>query len=289
MRGWRVIIPGAALALAGALAPAWAQEDGATAGAPQAWPDFTFRRVAAPPPGARPHIGVQIDPAEQAAYLEATKPNLPDPRANTDALTPAAAALPAPSGWEWFWANVSADIGAAGPANIAKALATLEAAPDAPQPRLQALRDIAALYGPDILRATVGTDVSPALVLALISVESAGQSAAESAKGAIGLMQLIPDTAARFGVSDPTDPGESIRGGVAYLAWLMEHFDRDPILALAGYNAGENAVTSAGGVPDYPETRAYVPKVLNAWRVARGLCLTPPELITDGCVFAVQG
>ena len=296
MRRWRAGLVGAAVGL-GLGAAAQAQS-----APPPSLPDFTFRRVAAPPAGQGPKITVQIDPAAQAAYLEATKPNLPDPRLTVEQRAAAAAAgidgpeaataavvPPAVSGWEWFWANVAAEIAGAGPANVAKALAALEGSAEAPMPRLQGLQDIANRYGREILGATVGTDVSPALVLALISVESAGQAAAESGKGAQGLMQLIPDTAARFGVTDPTDPGQNIKGGVAYLAWLLKHFDRDPILALAGYNAGENAVTSAGGVPQFPETRAYVPKVLNAWRVARGLCLTPPELITDGCVFAGQG
>lgn len=250
-------------------------------------PDFTFRRVAAPPPGQGPRISVQIDPVEQAARLAVPDPE-PEPAPTEDVTAESAdPAVPA-NGWEWFWANVSHEIGAAGPANVAKALAALETA-GAEAPRLQALQTIAAKYGTDILKATVGTDVSPALVLALISVESSGRAGAESGAGAQGLMQLIPATAARFGVEDATNPAENIRGGVAYLAWLMEHFNRDPILALAGYNAGENAVTASGGVPPYAETRAYVPKVLNAWRVAKGLCLTPPELITDGCVFAVQG
>ncbi|MFT6912329.1 MAG: soluble lytic murein transglycosylase-like protein, partial [Paracoccaceae bacterium] len=81
------------------------------------------------------------------------------------------------------------------------------------------------------------------------------------------------------------DPAQNIKGGVAYLNWLMGAFDRDPLMVLAAYNAGENAVTRHGGVPPYPETRDYVPKVLAAWTVARGLCATPPELVSDGCVF----
>lgn len=177
----------------------------------------------------------------------------------------------------------------AGPANVMKALETLTARADLQAPRLQTLQDIAKAYGPDILLATIGTDISPALVVALISVESSGSTTAESEKGAMGLMQLIPATAERFGVTDATDPSQNIKGGVKYLGWLMKHFGRDPILTLAGYNAGENAVTKHGGVPPYAETRAYVPKVLAAWQVARGLCLTPPELMTDGCVFAVNG
>lgn len=269
-----------------------------------AYPDFTFKRIGAPPAGQGPKISVQIDPAAQAAFI-ASRPK-PTERAPTPeptneemlanaaaaaggAAANASAALPAASGWEWFWSGVSPALDGAGPANVARALTALDEAESLPSPRLQALQDIARAHGRDILAATVGTDVSPALVLALISVESSGKIAAESHKGAQGLMQLIPDTAKRFGVEDATDPVQNIKGGVAYLDWLMEKFDSDPILALAGYNAGENAVVQNKGVPPYAETRAYVPKVLTAWRVARGLCLTPPELVTDACVFAVQG
>ena len=138
------------------------------------------------------------------------------------------------------------------------------------------------------MRATIGTRVSPALVLAVISVESAGRADAVSSAGAQGLMQLMPATAARFGAKDRAIAPENIRGGLAYLDWLMEHFGRDPILALAGYNAGEGSVRDNAGVPPYAETRAYVPKVLAAWTVARGLCLTPPVLMSDGCVFSVN-
>jgi soluble lytic murein transglycosylase-like protein len=101
-------------------------------------------------------------------------------------------------------------------------------------------------------------------------------------------MQLIPATAERFGVKDSKDPVENIKGGVAYLDWLMDKFDNDPVLVLAAYNAGENAVLRYSGVPPFAETRAYVPKVIAAWTVARGLCLTPPQLISDGCVFAIR-
>jgi soluble lytic murein transglycosylase-like protein len=268
------LVAGAVLAVAMSLsAPARAAD-------PAPYPDFTFKRIGVPAPG-QGRITVQIDPEEQARRLAVAKP------VPAETLDEVAAALPA-SGFEWFWADVAASLEGAGPANVARALAALDAG-TASAPRLQQLRDIAAAHGIDILKATVGTDVSPALVLALIAVESSGRADALSGAGAQGLMQLIPDTATRFGVTDATDPAQNIAGGVAYLAWLFEHFDRDPILALAGYNAGENAVTQHGGVPPYAETRAYVPKVLAAWRVARGLCLTPPELITDGCVFAGQG
>ncbi len=260
----------------------------ASARAEEPTQDFTFKRIAAPPRGTRPQITVQVDPAEYAAWMAGSGAAGAD---TAGAGAPAADAPPglAASGWEWFWGPVSAELDGAGPANLARALAALEGAGDAPAPRLQALQDIAARFGTDILTATVGTEVSPALVVALISVESSGRAASESHAGAQGLMQLVPGTAARFGVEDASDPAQNIAGGVAYLQWLLAEFDRDPILALAGYNAGENAVKEHGGVPPFAETRAYVPKVLNAWRVARGLCRTPPELITDGCVFAVQG
>ena len=100
-----------------------------------------------------------------------------------------------------------------------------------------------------------------------------------------GLMQLMPATAKRFGVEDSKIPSENIRGGVAYLDFLMQLFDNDPVLVLAAYNAGEGAVKEHAGVPPYPETRDYVPKVLSAWRVARLLCKTPPMYLEDGCVF----
>ena len=123
-------------------------------------------------------------------------------------------------------------------------------------------------------------------MIALIGVESSGQSGAVSPKGAGGLMQLIPETAARFGVQDRFDPAQNIAGGVAYLNWLMATFSGDPLMALAGYNAGEGAVTRHNGVPPFAETRAYVPKVLAAWQVARTLCVHPPVNFHDGCVIA---
>lgn len=249
---------------------------------PTAFPDFTFKKIGVPS-GVGKRITVQIDPEEQARVL-APQPSAvqsdDDSNTNDDLI---------PSGYEWFWSTVSPKADGGGPANLQKALSVLEKKEGLAAPRLQHLQDIASQYGIEILKATVGTSVSPAWVLALISVESAGQADAESHAGAQGVMQLIPDTAARFGVNDPLDPAQNIKGGVAYLSWLMTHFNDDPILAMAGYNAGENAVTQNGGVPPYAETRAYIPKVLAAWQVAKGLCLTPPELLTDGCVFAVKG
>lgn len=252
--------------------------------------DFTFRRIAVAPQSEGPRITVQIDPEEQARRL-ALPVGPGAPGSDASAAAPVARVAPGSSErFGWFWDQVRPD-GLLLPGRFNAAMQALSDPPrDAPvpQPRLQSLQAIATRHGADILRASVGTQVSPALALAVISVESAGRAQAVSHAGAQGLMQLIPATAARFGVSDAFDPAQNIRGGIAYLDWLLGEFDRDIVLALAGYNAGEGAVRRAAGVPPYAETRDYVPQVLAAWTVARGLCLTLPDLPTDGCVFRVQ-
>lgn len=103
--------------------------------------------------------------------------------------------------------------------------------------------------------------IDPALALAVIRVESAFRTNAVSPKNAQGLMQLIPETAARFGVRNAFDPVSNLHGGLSYLRWLIDHFDGDVRLALAGYNAGENAVLRYGGVPPYRETRDYLNRI----------------------------
>ena len=75
-------------------------------------------------------------------------------------------------------------------------------------------------------------------------------------------MQLIPATASRFGVENTWDPEQNLHGGMAYLRWLLDHFDGDVKLALAGYNAGEGAVERHGGIPPYAETQAYVKRII---------------------------
>ena len=94
-------------------------------------------------------------------------------------------------------------------------------------------------------------------------VESAYDAQARSNKGAIGLMQLMPDTARRYGVRDRQDPAANVDGGARYLRDLLEAFENDVELAVAAYNAGENAVVQYGNqIPPFPETRSYVRKVL---------------------------
>jgi len=105
--------------------------------------------------------------------------------------------------------------------------------------------------------------VSPQLALAIIAVESNFDVTAVSPKAAMGLMQLIPQTARRFGVSNPFDAQENITGGLAYLRWLLAYFEGDVVLVAAAYNAGEGAVNLHRGIPPFEETREYVKRVMS--------------------------
>jgi soluble lytic murein transglycosylase-like protein len=113
------------------------------------------------------------------------------------------------------------------------------------------IRKVAARYG-----------VSEGLITAIIEAESGFNPRAVSRRGAMGLMQLMPATAAYLGVGDPFDPQENIDGGVRHLLSLMDRFDSNLALALAAYNAGERAVINYGGVPPYRQTRQYVRRIL---------------------------
>lgn len=240
--------------------------------------DFTFKRIKVEDRPVGKKINIQIDPNTQEIPQTSVIPEKPADSAPKDQQ-------------DWFWDVISPQIEAASVDRFSKAMAHLG---NAPQGSGQFRADAAMLsrlsetYGREILRASIGKNVSPALILAVIGVESSGRVDAESSAGARGLMQLIPETAARFNVTDTSDPLQNITGGTAYLDWLLGEFNGDPILALAGYNAGENAVKSHDGVPPYAETRNYIPKVIAAWQVARTLCATPPDLASDGCVFRAQ-
>ncbi len=111
-------------------------------------------------------------------------------------------------------------------------------------------------------------ELEPELVLAVIAMESNFDPQARSPKNAHGLMQLIPATAERFGVSDINDPVENLKGGMAYLRWLMRKFEGNVELVLAGYNAGEGAVRRFGGIPPYKETQTYVTRIRKFYRKA---------------------
>jgi len=108
-------------------------------------------------------------------------------------------------------------------------------------------------------------NVDPALVRAVIETESNWNPMAKSRKGAMGLMQLIPSTAIRFGVNDAFSPKQNVDAGVHYLKTLLERYNGNLDLALAAYNAGEGAVDRAHGVPAYHETRNYVQRVQDAY------------------------
>ena len=135
---------------------------------------------------------------------------------------------------------------------VASVLPPASARYGAPPPHIEALvRKLAPQY-----------QVSPKLVLSIIAVESNFNVGALSPKSAMGLMQLIPQTAKRFGVRNPFDAQDNIRGGVAYLRWLLAYFEGDVVLVAAAYNAGEGAVNQYRGVPPYDETREYVRRVV---------------------------
>jgi soluble lytic murein transglycosylase-like protein len=118
-----------------------------------------------------------------------------------------------------------------------------------------------------IAKAASTHGLRPALLHAVIGVESGYRSDAVSTRGALGLMQLMPDTAKRFGVGDPFDPTQNLQGGARYLRALLDLFGQDIELALAAYNSGEGSVIRHGRrMPPYAETRAYVPKVMHRYR-----------------------
>src|SRR3954469_2890445 len=113
-----------------------------------------------------------------------------------------------------------------------------------------------------IERAAAMYNIPAELIRAVIAAESAGDTSAISHRGAIGLMQLMPQTAGEMYVQDPVDPAQNILGGTRYLRWLANQFHGDMILTLAAYNAGPEAVRKYGGVPPFEETRTYVKKVI---------------------------
>ncbi|MFQ5789245.1 MAG: lytic transglycosylase domain-containing protein [Acidobacteriota bacterium] len=128
-------------------------------------------------------------------------------------------------------------------------------------------------WGPVIAPSAERHGLEPGLVAAVIMAESSGDPTAVSGKGARGLMQLMPETARRLGVSRVLDPVENVEGGALYLRRLLDLHDQDLGLALAAYNAGPAAVARHGGIPPYGETRRYVARVLelyDRYRAAAG-------------------
>ena len=132
----------------------------------------------------------------------------------------------------------------------------------------QSLMARATQYDSIIEKAALSAAVEPNLLRAVIVVESGFNSRAVSKRGAVGLMQLMPATAIRFGVSNPYDPKQNVHAGARYLKFLIDRFGQDVRLALAAYNAGEEAVDRNGGrIPQFAETMAYVPRVMKIYRM----------------------
>ena len=126
----------------------------------------------------------------------------------------------------------------------------------------------ASRYDSIIEKAAISAAVEPNLLRAVIVVESGFNARAVSKRGAMGLMQLMPATATRFGASNPYDPRDNVHAGARYLKFLIDRFGQDVRLALAAYNAGEEAVNRNGGqIPPFAETMAYVPRVLKIYRM----------------------
>jgi soluble lytic murein transglycosylase-like protein len=131
-------------------------------------------------------------------------------------------------------------------------------------------------YDSIIEKAAISASVEPNLLRAVIVVESGFNSRAVSKRGAVGLMQLMPATATRFGVSNPYDPLQNVHAGARYLKFLIDRFGQDVRLALAAYNAGEDAVDRNGGqIPPFSETMAYVPRVMKIYQMLRN---QPPRV-----------
>jgi soluble lytic murein transglycosylase-like protein len=126
------------------------------------------------------------------------------------------------------------------------------------------------------------------LVSAVIAVESDFNALAVSPANAQGLMQLIPETSTRFGIRDAFDPDQNLEGGMRYLRWLLARFKGDVTLALAGYNAGENAVLRYQGVPPYPETLKYIQKVRRYYGRLHHPVATPGEPLAGATIPPAQ-
>lgn len=145
-------------------------------------------------------------------------------------------------------------------------------------------------YHPLIEQVSAMYDVDDALVKAVVQAESAFDPDAVSREGAQGLMQVLPATAARYAIENLTDPLQNLHAGVRHLKRLLRMFNGNMPLALAAYNAGENAVKRFDGIPPYGETLVYVGKVLGLWKLyARQVALYPPTTVLSKSQAGISG
>lgn len=138
----------------------------------------------------------------------------------------------------------------------------------------ESVLDRARRFAPLVSEVARDAKVDAGLLHAVAAAESAYNPAARSPRGALGIMQLMPTTALRYGVTDPYDAKQNLTGGARYLSDLLRLFNNDTSLAVAAYNAGENAVLRYGSkVPPYRETEAYVPRVMDYYRSLTAVAL----------------
>ena len=144
--------------------------------------------------------------------------------------------------------------------------------------------DLRKLYGPIVQRIAGKHRIDPELVHIIIRAESNYDAFAISSAGAMGLMQLMPDTAAQYGVQNIFDPEQNIEGGVRYLKDLVKLYAGQPQqtkLVLAAYNAGQQAVRKYRGIPPYPETRSYIAGIMKTYKKATVTTKAPTYMVKD--------
>jgi soluble lytic murein transglycosylase-like protein len=183
---------------------------------------------------------------------------------------------------DWFWRDVSTRIEAANSDRIER-LRKLVIGKYGRGRQIKLLRQISQRWRAEITSAAQAAIIAPQLLTAIIAAESSGDPNAVSRSGAMGLAQLMPETASRFNVTAPFDPQNNLTGAAAYLSVLLDIYSGDIALTLAAYNAGDGAVRDHQGVPSYLETRDYVPKVLSFLVAAEQECTQPLLGPRDQC------
>lgn len=219
---------------------------------------FGLSGLIPPGPAAPPGQPAPVPPALRAVAPQQTQP--------APALTPRPPLAPISSLSSVTDTPVPVKPAEPAPQTVVAAAAPEPRAPQAPLSPLHFLDTHGIPAGPfgDLIFEIAGRySLNPHLVAAVVRVESSFNPRAMSRKGACGLMQLLPETARRFGLRrrDIFDPAKNLEAGVRYLKWLSDRFGHDPVRVLAAYNAGEGAVQRYGGVPPYKETRSYVQRI----------------------------